>query len=395
MRKVVDGMKLKIRIKGKVKGFRFYFLILGIWLFFSMLIHSGYKDIIPQHVFSGVNLLIICCSLFRFLMEKTSRYSLIVSAILVALGIVTFFTSGQSSFIVLVIVLVGSKNLKFRFIVKVILISLGSCMLFVVLSCKAGIIPNLIFYRYGVERHSLGFAYVYLSSYFLNWALLYLYFRDKKTTIKEYIALFAVGYLLYKGSNVRGTYILLCFTLVFHLLFVRKSQFDINHRSQRILALCIYPLCAISSIVISIIYNPDNSYFSMLNILSTGRLVFMKKAFDKYGMNLFGNNVSFVGNQYGVERISQYVDNSYLQFGIQYGIIVITLLVVIYTFVTYLSVKNNELMLFYWLLLIAVDSMIYPNLISVIHNSVVMILSVFFANKPKKIMERDKLLNDE
>lgn len=106
MRKVVDGMKLKIRIKGKVKGFRFYFLILGIWLFFSMLIHSGYKDIIPQHVFSGVNLLIICCSLFRFLMEKTSRYSLIVSAILVALGIVTFFTSGQSSFIVLVLSLI-------------------------------------------------------------------------------------------------------------------------------------------------------------------------------------------------------------------------------------------------------------------------------------------------
>lgn len=388
-------MKLRIRIPRREEGFRFYFLVLGIWAFFSMLIHSGYKDIISQYVFSGVNLLVICCSLFRFLMKKSSRYSLFVSALMVALGIVTFFTSGQSTFMILVIVLVGSKNLKFRSIAKVILISLGSCMLFVVLSSKAGIIPDLVFYRYGVERHSLGFAYVYLSSYFLNWALLYLYIRNKKTTIQEYIALFAVGYLLYKGSNVRGTYILLCITLVFHFLFMRKNRFNINHRPQRILAICIYPLCAISSIAISIIYNPDNTIFSMLNILSTGRLIFMKEAFDKYGLNLFGSNVRFAGNQYGVERISQYVDNSYLQFGIQYGIIVIALLVVIYSFVTFLSVKNNELMLFYWLLLIAVDSMIYPNLISVIHNSAVMILSVFFANKPKKIMERDKLINDE
>lgn len=374
----------------RIKTHELYYLVIGMWAFFEMLRHSLYIKSIPNFIFYGVDLFIILASGYRIIKQSFSKYSLLICFITSCISLITAYYSKSYSLFILIIILIGARDIEFKRIVKVLLISLGGCMLFVVLSCKLGILEDYIFYRYGVERHSLGFAYCYLSSYFLNWCMMFIYEKGKRIKKLHYIFIFFINQILYKLSNVRGPYYLLIVVLVFNYLFINRDKINLKKNIYKVIAVSIFPIGFFLSYGIAYIFNNSSDFWSNLDSLLTGRIRFMSQAIKLYGTSLLGSDINFVGNQYGVNKISNYVDCAYLQIGIKYGIIFILFLVIAYTIVSYISVKKRDVVLFVWLILIAIESIFYPNLISIVHNSVVMSLVIFFSNNPKKILKNTK-----
>lgn len=374
----------------RIRNSTIYYLAIGLWAFFSMLTHSLYKNIIPNYIFVTVQIFVILVSIFRRLKYSFSRHSILICFIITLCGIFNIVMYGKYSLYILIIVLIGAQGLEFKKILKVFLYSFGFCMLFVVLSCKMGIIEDYIFYRYGTERHALGFSYCYLSSYFLNWTMLFLYIKASQTKLWHYAMLIVINQVLYSTSNVRGIYYILILVVVIHLFFIRYKEHKWNFKIHNYFSVLIYPICCLGSYIVSFAYSSDTMVWNIMNRLFTGRLDFMNQAINTYGISLFGNKIDLVGNQYGVDKISSYVDNAYLQIGLEYGIVILTLIVIGYSFITYLAVKSHDSMLYVWLILISVQSLVYPTIISIIHNSAVLTLCILFSNNYKILPSMDE-----
>lgn len=367
----------------RIRSATINYLAIGLWVFFSMLTHSLYANIIPKYIFVAVQMFVILVSIFRRLKYSFSRHSILICFIITLCGIFNIVMSGKYSLYILIIVLIGAQGLEFKKILKVCLYSVGFCMLFVVLSCKMGIIEDYIFYRYGAERHALGFAYCYLSSFFLNWTMLFLYTKGSQTKLWHYAMLIVINQVLYNVSNVRGIYYILIFVVVIHFFFIRYKERKCNFKIHNYFSMLIYPICCLGSYIVSFAYRSDTMIWNVMDHFFTGRLAFMNQAINTYGISLFGEKIELVGNQYGVDKISDYVDNAYLQIGLEYGIVILILIVIGYSFITYLAVKSHDSMLYVWLILISIQSLVYPTLISIINNSAVLTLCILFSNNYK------------
>lgn len=367
----------------KIKISTIYCAAIGVWAFFTMIAHSLYADIIPNYIFTIVQQFAIFISIFRRLKYSFSIHNILICIIIILCGIFNFLASGKYSLYTLIVVLIGAQGLDFKKISKVLLYSFGACMLFVVISSKLGIIEDYIFYRYGVERHALGFAYCYLSSYFLNWTMLFLYYKGEKIKLWQYVMLILINQVLYSVSNVRGMYYILICVVVVHFLFIRNKKFNWKLKIHKYFSVLIFPICWLVSYIISFMYSTDIKVWNTLDLFFTGRLSFMSRAMDIHGISLFGKDIDLVGNQYGIDKISYYIDNAYLKIGLEYGIVILLLIVIGYSFITYLAVKSHDSMLYFWFILIAIESLFYPTLISIVHNSVVITLSVLFSNNHK------------
>ena len=129
----------------------------------------------------------------------------------------------------------------------------------------------------------------------------------------------------------------------------------------------LFPLIAAGfSIWAALEYNADSPIWKSINSFINGRLALGQNGIQKYGIHLFGTPVKWIGNNqqvllHGYTGTYNYVDNSYLQILLQYGIILFFLVLIAYAYVMYNSIKNEKYYLAWILFFIILDSSVELN----------------------------------
>lgn len=292
-----------------------------------------------------------------------------------------FFISGfniQHKFFFLTAILLISTVRADSVSISKISLCIQSVILFVVVFLsQIGLFEDKIFNPETRSRHILGFNWITVAPIlFFFICLLYIYIRSEKFKWYEAIVLELINYYFYHMTNTRMTFLLCSVVIIFFTVQSLWKGFFGYLKKLNWVYFIIPIVLVIVSIVAAYFYNPDNSIFLKANSILSGRLQLGHDALHYYKFPLFGQAIIWNGfgllND-GIVDNYNYVDCSYLQIGMWYGAFVLILLIAIYMYGIYKSIKANNYWAVFVFLFVLVHSMTEPHLINVAVNAIVLL----------------------
>lgn len=323
---------------------------------------SDFASYFSKHVL----LLFVLCNTVLILFSSKSRAPLILVLLIWACSFYNFRKTIELYFKVM---------LSFMFVT-------WGCSLF-------KIVPEIIITRGERQRFSLGFIYpLETMTFFLFIVICYVYLKGKKYSVRDFGLTQVIAYLLYALTDARTSYFLVVGVSVIALIYA-KTNIEV------LLKLISPKFCytMLTALVLGILgcgyfYNEDNAILSKLNDLLSTRLELMYKAFQSYGLSLFGEKIKWVG--FGgqtdpalVERTYNFVDCGYAKMLLDYGIVFTVLVCVGYALMYKYAIKKQEYILMLAVTMILLVSIMEPRIVSIEMNPFVLLLGLLFMKENK------------
>lgn len=313
--------------------------------------------------------------LVKLLIDKHSKIELYTILILIPiLSVIIFMTKTYYTLLPIFLLVISVRNINLEKILRIWLFEIIILMLFVSVSYYMDIIGETtrVFGREGDKiRYGLGYGYSSFSAnYFFHFTLFYSFIRREKIKVLEIIALFITNYYLYIKTDTKSAFacsVLLLFlvSIIKYLKLSKQSNF-LNKYTM---------LCGfIISLGTLFLYRFGTEVGELLNTLVTGRLRLADKAWDEFGITIFGQKILWVTeNQWMSEIEYDYVDSSFLNILFNYGIILILLIIVGYYLLGKKKLSNN---IFYTLMIVilGIHCIYDPQLLEISHNPSILFL---------------------
>lgn len=386
-------MNVKILVKKRELLFFTAYIIWTAWYVLTQSSLYGYV------IFGGVSkkfIQVACIIILLYKIVYCDKYKVKEIRLLSLISLITLISviiSKENTIGIILILIIASKNISFEKIVKVSLAELSILILFILFSCKIGILENYVYFRAdGTARNSLGFKItLFLGAYYLNIVLMYLYLRNEKVRYFEYIFILTLNLIIYRLTNNRSVYFLIYFSVFLSIVLVKiKLPNKLNWVFNQMFSYCI-PFCSVVSITLSLLYDDSKTWTVFLNKALTNRLMLGKEAYLNYGFHMFGNNITMVGaagTEFYTGNVSKsnynYVDSSYLQIILKCGIIFFIMMCILYTFLCIKEVKKKNIILCICILTIAIQGIINDQFMLPAYNTFLLAFTELFS-KPSKI----------
>lgn len=192
----------------------------------------------------------------------------------------------------------------------------------------------------------------------------------------EAIPLEIINIYFYQMTDTRMTFLLCSIVIVFFAIqSIWNGWFDLLRKLK-----WLYPVVPVILVIIAILaaylYNPENALWLKLNAIMSSRLQLSHDAIMYYGMPLLGQKI--VWNGFGLLNDGQvtnynYVDCSYLQIGMWYGVLVLVVVIFIFIYGIYKAIKVNNYWAVFIMLFAMLHSMTEPHLINVAVDVVILL----------------------
>ena len=294
------------------------------------------KNIIPRisHVLIA---LYISLFIFNIVLKKYNKKEFRHISAFFLLIMVVFFNSKERDLFILGTLILSSKGVNFRKLVKIDFITRLWGITMTIILCLIGVINDFIMYRYDLNnfiieiRHSLGFIHPNtLSVNILILLMGYIYLRYKNIKLIEFILIFIIMYIFSKITGSRNGVICITITI---LLFYLEKIFNIfsNNWVKHFIVYSVV-LCTVLSILLTTLYKYDYNVINIVNSLLTGRIKSASYFLDTYGFSLLGqkvNLVSIIQSQQTSEQM-RILDNLYMSLAIRSGIILLYIYIIMY-----------------------------------------------------------------
>ena len=184
---------------------------------------------------------------------------------------------------------------------------------------------------------------------------------------------------------------LLIFAFLVRFLKINFLKFKIN----RIIVSLIFVLCLLFSIWITVNFTNSVEWMRKINVALNYRMAYAHDAFIKYGINLLGSRVQWVLVTTSSQRYF-YVDSSYIQIIIQYGIIVTIIIISLFTLLMLVNVQEGNQVALVVLGMIALHSITDPQLFNLAYNPFILSLGssiTYLYEHRKEIVSRGGKIN--
>ncbi len=310
-------------------------------------IYLFYVFILVNTFFKGIGLdndsnVYLICLIFGILIlflklikDKYTKKELIFISISIVIGIVTFLVTRRPTLFLTVLCLIGMKNVNIDDIFKKMFDVRFITFFSVIILAFVGIIDNTKFemWRNGEmsTRYTLGFGHpntLHLSLFIL--IALYIYNRYEKLNIFEYIVMIALNFLIYHFSVSRtgmmGTLLLIILCAITQIKSTKIKNIIIK------LPIVLFIVLLIFSFLTGILYGKVE-FINQLDNIFTGRIAYSNYYLQTYGFSLFGSNIQ--------NDTNALFDNGYLYMYIQYGIVGLIYLSVLF-FAIFNNIKKNH-----------------------------------------------------
>lgn len=229
--------------------------------------------------------------------------------------------------------------IKFNFFIKTL-------MLFItVILAKLELLLNFIFVNRGADRQGLGFAWTtYAPIMFFFIALEYMYLRRGKMRLAEYLLLEGINIWLYIMTDTTMTFALSTLSVV---LFAVGSNSETAVRfTLKLKSLIISSpfVIAAFSIFIHASYKEGSTFWVNFNDFLHDRLKLGFRGIQEYGITLWGQSIKWIGNGLYDRPNTKYnyVDCAYLQILLQYGLIILIVILLMYSLILCKAYKAKE-----------------------------------------------------
>ncbi len=296
---------------------------------------------------------------YYFLRGKFTYVECAIYALLILMGVYIRKNTGSGEQILFIIYTIicrfvdGDKFLKTGF--WALLISIAVVFVIAIITKNPGL--NSTQSRYGKTRirYGLGFGYTTLSANYFLHAVILAPFVIKKWKVIHYIIFALIATILFIFTDTKSAFA--CTILMLLLIFIRNKYPDgIIMKLISKLNIVLYFLATISIWLLGAFYNPDSKFFQIMDKLTTGRINLTANGFNLWGVTLFGGgtNPNF---KWG------YVDSSFMQILFRNGLVILILVVLTFTILSYIAYKNDDKDLIIVLFIIVIHSTFDPQLI--------------------------------
>ncbi len=375
-------------------------------LFFSGFILCIFRGIMLTTMFPYIGIMLNTClgisillllSKILFFDKYTLKMFIIVTSMFI-ISIIVFLSSGYSWPFLWILTLVAAKDVPFRKILQVYLLMNITIIGLAFVASMLGVIENLAYTNgdWNNLRYSFGCVYTTdFAAHIFFMLLIAFYLYQNKLRWYHYTGTCAAaGFIYYYCYAKLDTICIILLALFFGYYHVLKWQSrkervmvpSINGSKNNIfifkrtnmylkfkkvlmyIALISMPVLAVLIYVLSISYQLDNELLENINETITGRLALGKRGLDDYGISLFGQDVPMVGfgGSTTIEEEYFFIDSSYLNILLTYGLLFLIMVFVIYGTICYKYRKDTVLMLA--IVLLAISSFIDHHMIEEAYN---------------------------
>lgn len=333
-----------------------FYLGVSIWFATSILSSSFYAAYIPEHILRTIRLLSI---LLVLLSEVRIRIDIkqITAVLVIAIFAVCYLIADKSlSYIEQLAIIFVARRYQPTRTLSVVLYVISSVFLLIVLSSQLGIIEDYISITLLRTRHYLGFTYALIPSQLaFQITCIVLYLKKSRCTLGIAISLCLFNYIVYCFTVSRLSFYLSIVLIVFIYLynvFLKLNNREPKLSSHLLLLVPVFIYCCLLSLVFTLKYNPGSHFMVSLNTFLGNRLSLGLNAITNYGIPLLGQKISFIGNglsatgSINLSGYYNYVDSTFILSLVNYGIIFLSLFLVLNTLMMLFIFKRNDFYLF-------------------------------------------------
>ena len=289
----------------------------------------------------------------------------------VVIGLSAYFSANRT-FILVFLIFGAAYGQSGKRILTISAILTATVIFVVVLCSQIGLSQNVTWYRWGGDlakdkvRESLGFIYASTgASLYFGFILQYIFLRKERTRAWEFAILELVQVFFFIKTDSRLPFY---FGTAVIILFFIESLCKTPWRFTRHLKGLIYITPGILCVIAVggyFLFDLSSSFWNKINDFLSGRLSLGVNALSEYGIKVLGQPVVWIGNGSGkMEGVYNYVDCSYLQILIQYGILFLLAVMVLYTIGMICAYKAQDFWLIALFAVICVYSITEPYLLN-------------------------------
>ncbi len=300
-----------------------------------------------------------------------------------------------------------ARDISFR---KLAAYSAWLCFIFLaitIISSQVGIITDYIREETSrAPRHFLGFRYaLYPATIIMNITMLTVYVRKKSILWLELLILAGINLWIFKMTGARLSFLISIFILAAAAFLKLKPTFFVRTVKIRKMMSAAFIVCALASLIISVRYNPEQSWQKSANSMLSDRLALQNIAMEQYGFSIFGQDIH--ENGYGLkadgsenEQLEEqeyfYIDNFYILCYTKYGIVFFVVMLIFMTSLAYGCAKYDKFgYLSVIMCMLAVHCVIQDTFLSLHYNSFLLIAGNLMINKLGHRTETDFIEADD
>lgn len=372
-----------------------------VYTFFSIyvitLILGDTSVVLTRDVFGVILKIIryICYTIFfiKVFFDWKNDSNITISMIcLGVLSIIISFFSKNTTVSFLFFVMLALRKMEFDKLISITFRTVLITFFIIINLSLLKIIPDWIYYRGEIVRHSLGFKYATNTvGIYLSIILMFFYTKRFNATNYELVILETINVFLYSYTNGRLSFILI--SIILFSLFLAKFKFIrkcfASKKVQNLIKIMCFSLPMILFITFNLfvyLYGNNNSLAVKLDKMLSGRIKYTYQSYEDYGITLFGQDIDWKGwgghGYIDTEDIEEfkysYVDSSYARIMFDYGIIFTIIVLIGYTIVLIENYKFKNYWIIFTLFFVLIWSLIEQHLVNIYINLFVLTLIPLF-----------------
>ena len=392
--------KINIGLNTRIKlSDLFFFVSYTIYILMTFLINSMFSRYFLG-VYDLVQMFCVVLLVFKEMAVKKMNKKSIFSFFIITIFIVLIWNI-YSSIVIdkilwILIFLFCARNVNFNSISNVTVYLSLIMFLVIYFSAKTGIIMNII-NDSGRFRDYMGFSNVFLSSSIIfNVSLLLVLQKKEKIKISMITLLFFVNCWVYVNTGNRLIF-LTSIILILGSVFLKK--YTCIQESKIVWLVCSFSfvICCMLSITISLLYNSNNKIMRDMNAFLGNRLAYGKESLMRYGVNLWGQNITWIGNgidSYGVTNNTgqnyNYVDSIYIQLLQKYGVVLTIFFIILITYFLLMCYKMHNIYILFAFCIISVHGLIDDTVLLLPYNTIWLVIGNVLIENGKYIKQYKK-----
>ena len=354
--------------------------IIGYAIFLAtLLLHSNIE--IARTIESGADFMGKVLKLTRYMAyflllvgvwdKFIKKGKILVLIIAVAFLALEMFFSKNNTMLLYVFLFLGAISIDSKLIVKVSFYTKSVFLFLTILFSQIGLIQDFIFIDGGRNRHGLGFTWTTTGRIlYLHLMLEYIYIRREKITLVEYAVMELLNIWFYRMTDASmAFYLSTMFIVYFAVVHLEKKKFFVSRKIEFLTPL-LPVICAVTAIWAQYAYNDKNPLWVSANTFTHGRLRLGHDAIQTYGISLLGRQMEWIGfSMRKMKGTYNYVDSSYLQLLIEFGILFLILVLIIYIALMIRARYHHDYYLIAVLAFLLVFAMTEPRLMNLMYTS--------------------------
>lgn len=361
------GKTITIKFKMfKINQLKCFEISLTCYALFMALMNSHYvKDnVIPGFFANFLMIPVIIFSLLNIKSYIQSRGVIFWSFVYLFTYTFTLYLFYKNTLYLTILVMFSAYNIKSSDTLRIATRILFLTILFVYCGVLIGIISDEEIIRLNVseynifvmEGRTLGFNYYSVPAFYSISFFMYglLFIKDRHLFYLLPLSLFAIG--VYWITVTRLQLAFCAVVILLYILLYRLNLFNIMKCVWKYIAICGFPVLMLINY-----YFFSNSRYryiyqdELIEYVFSGRFSLNAEAFQRYDVNLFGNNIKMNSGEIGEYF---YIDSGYVRCLLENGLLFTIFYMVMLSCLFYYYYKTNNVILYIWMMSIMIFSLL-------------------------------------